>query len=178
MPFDEDGKLKAYFQKSFESKELIIIDKVFDECLVTAQGIIVKNLDFILLRTQLIVNTDDTLPYPKFFTQLDNQFCEKDILKSKNIDSVEFERKKQEYVNDADGKMILYARERINESNLFPQKTVIITEETKRSNDGKVIKKIPAICEILKIECCTLPDLIKEHYSLKLGDFLSKTSLQ
>ena len=37
----------------------------------------------------------------------------------------------------------------------------LVTEETTESNDNKLFKKIPAMCNELNIECITLPQLLK-----------------
>ena len=57
--------------------------------------------------------------------------------------------------------MLLYA---LNNSDKDP---VIITEETKLSNDGKLFKKLPAICEILEIKHMTIAEwLVANDISL------------
>jgi hypothetical protein len=40
------------------------------------------------------------------------------------------------------------------------EQVVLVTEETESSNDNKLFKKIPAICNMLEIVTMTLPELI------------------
>ncbi|ADZ12870.1 hypothetical protein RIA_1806 [Riemerella anatipestifer RA-GD] len=37
----------------------------------------------------------------------------------------------------------------------------LVTEETAESNDNKLFKKIPAMCNELNIQCIALPKLLK-----------------
>ncbi len=173
LPFDQNNKLKNLFQKSFESGEFIIIDRVLSESRFQAKGIVLKELDFINSTSKHILRTDDILPDAKFFNRLENEFCNKDIVKSKDIDDAEFELEKANFLNGADAKIILCAYKMIrqNQPLLMPKHIVIITEETTNSNDGKIFKKIPTISQYLGVDCCTLPVLLKNHYSLNLSEY-------
>lgn len=53
------------------------------------------------------------------------------------------------------------------------KKPIIVTEETRSKNDGKVFKKIPTNCLVAGIECCTLPVLLKTHFNINIGDLLN-----
>ena len=55
-------------------------------------------------------------------------------------------------MSTGDAKMLLYAL------NNMEKEPVIITEETMLSNDNKLFKKLPAICEILKIKHMTVAE--------------------
>ena len=43
------------------------------------------------------------------------------------------------------------------------EKVVLVTEETENSNDNKLFKKIPAICNELNIGTLTLPELLVKY---------------
>ena len=45
------------------------------------------------------IKTTDILPNSTFFNLLENQFCNKDVKKLKNITEVEFESEKEKYLN-------------------------------------------------------------------------------
>ena len=77
-----------------------------------------------------------------------DNFCNKTIRKAKNISDVEFEQAKKQYLEDADAKMILYALEHLSDIEFI--KPIIVTEETKYGNDGKLFKKIPEFIKSLK----------------------------
>ena len=139
-----------------ESKEFIILDKVLEESRYTAKGIIVEKLDY-LSKKKNVIKTDELLPTKTFFNQVDNQFINQGI--KNKLNSVEFENRRNAFLNSADVKILLYGiHNRQNESESYS----IVTEETEVSNDNKSFKKIPAICKILDLEVFTLPNLIEK----------------
>ena len=157
LPFDNSGKIKQIIQNSYESGELIIIDKVLTESKYASQGIILKELNFINPKSRLIIKTTDLIPGTKFYNNLENSFCNKDILRLKGITATEFEIEKTRYLASADANLILYAQS-IKEKN-----PVIVTEESKSANDGKIFRKIPDNCAAINMNCCNLPIFLKEH---------------
>lgn len=137
LPFDKNGKLIAAIQALFTSGEIIVIDKVVGEAKYNSKGIVLEKLPFILLQPKLIVKTDNILPNKKFFNCLDNQFCNQVIKRGKNLNEAEFDVLKNQFVNGADAKMILYA---LGISVFNP---IIVTEESSSENDNKLFKKNP-----------------------------------
>lgn len=97
---------------------------------------------------------------------LEDNFCNKTVRKAKNISDVEFEQAKKQYLEDADVKMILYALEHLSDIEFI--KPIIVTEETKYGNDGKLFKKIPDICEISGIPCCNLQTILKDYFKVDI----------
>lgn len=59
-------------------------------------------------------------------------------------------------MNDADMKQIILCLNLMKNE----EQVVLVTEETESSNDNKLFKKIPAICNMLEIVTMTLPELI------------------
>lgn len=171
LPFDKDDSLKEFIQKKVESKEIVVIDKVHEESKYVAQKIVVKQLDFINTKGNT-VKTTDLLPYPKFFNIVDNQLCNQTIKKMKNLNETEYEKQKNEYLDSADGKLILYCLRDKNQNTLLDNKTILVTEETSSENDNKLFKKLPECCRILEIENCNLPTLLENHYNIKLSKYL------
>jgi hypothetical protein len=45
----------------------------------------------------------------------------------------------------------------------------VVTEETKSANDNKTFRKIPENCKEINIECCTLPNLLKDHFNIDIS---------
>ncbi|WP_113652747.1 DUF4411 family protein [Pedobacter namyangjuensis] len=160
LPFDKEDQLKTLLQQKFESGELIITDKVLQECKQTAKGIVVEELDFITAKPALIAKTSDLLPGKKFHNMVDNQFCNKFLVKQKGITEVEFENEKGRFLASADASLILYAL------NLKSADAVVVTEETKTANDGKIFKKIPDNCSSIGVNCMSLPNYLKDHIRL------------
>lgn len=151
LPFDQEKKLFDMFKTKVESGDILILDKVFEECKYTAQGIIVDTFDF-LKEKKYQIPTLEILPNRRFFNLVENQFVQppaKTILSP-----TEFENSKQAFLESADAKMLLYCSQNSSQ-NLW-----IVTEETASPNDKKAFRKIPALCHILDLQCKTLPQVL------------------
>lgn len=118
--------------------------------------------------TKKLVKTDMILPEQKFFNILENQLC---YGSQKNkLTDVQFEIEQKRYLNSADAKLILFCEK--DKNNLGLDKPILVTEESRSENDGKLFKKLPEICSILNIEHCNLPTLLKDHFQINLSDYL------
>ncbi len=162
LPFDKDFVLYNFFKSRVESDEIVILDKVYEECKYTAKGIIVETITY-LGNKKFRVKTEEILPTRKFFNQLENQFIN-GAIKNKLTD-VEFENRKDDFLESADAKILLYC---LQNQGLLYDKPFIVTEETEVSNDNKAFKKLPAICKILELNVLTLPELIIRYEEIKL----------
>ena len=169
LPFDKKDALKNFIKSKIESKEIVVLDKVSLESKRTAKGLIVKNLDFIEDKKN-IIKTDTLLPTQSFLRDLENRFCYSS-LKNK-LNEAEFENRKQMFLDAADAKLILFCSAASNNDSLNIDQTILVTEETRADNDNKLFKKLPEICELLKIEHCNLPILLEKHFELKLSNYL------
>jgi hypothetical protein len=166
LPFDKKGVLFNFFKTKIEKGEIIIIDKVFQECTYNSKGIVLKTLDYLndktfLKSSKVPYKTDSLLaPSPaKFLRQVENQFVNSVVKRQKKLTDTEFENQKNSFLNDADMKQIILCLNLIKDG----EKVVLVTEETESSNDNKLFKKIPAICKELEIETMTLPELIAKY---------------
>lgn len=167
LPFDKADKLKKLIERKFNSGELILLDKVFEESKYVAKGIAVKELKFLGDKTKH-VKTDSILPEQKFFNILENQLC---YGSQKNkLSPTEFEKKKTEFLETADAKLILYCEK--DKNSLELDKPILVTEETRTENDSKLFKKLPEICTILSIEHCNLPVLLRDHFKINMSEYL------
>jgi len=167
MPFDKDDSLKNFFYNKVNSKEIIILDKVAIESKRNSKGVIANILDFIDEKKNQI-KTDLLLPTPSFIRDLENRFCY--VSRKNTLNEPEFENRKQQFLESADAKLILYCIPKNDSLNL--DQIILVTEETKTDNDLKVFKKLPEICDLLGIEHCNLPTLLDEHYAMKLSNYL------
>jgi hypothetical protein len=167
IPFDQDDSLKNFFKKKIESKEIIIIDKVAIESKRNAKGIITKSLEFIDDKKNQ-VKTDILLPEASFLRDLENRLCY--VARKNTLNEFEFENRKQAFLEDADAKLLLFCLS--NKGGLNLDKFILVTEETRADNDGKLFKKLPELCDLLNIEHCNLPSLLIEHYNINLSKFL------
>jgi len=158
LPFDKNKVLSKFIKIRIESKDIIVIDKVYEECKYISRGIVVKVLTY-LSEKKNIIKTTDILPSSKFFNQLENQFINGSI-KNKLTD-VEFENRKNEFLDSADAKLLLYSLQNKNDD------LIIVTEETEASNDNKAFKKLPSLCKILNLSVKTLPELIELYDEIK-----------
>jgi hypothetical protein len=114
--------------------------------------------DKAFLKKSKIPHKTETLLAPspaKFLRMVENQFVV--AVQRKKITDVEFEVSKNKHLEDADTKQIILCL------NLMQSKSEVylVTEETAESNDNKLFKKIPAMCNELNIKCITLPQLLK-----------------
>ncbi len=166
LPFDKKGVLFNFFKTKIEKGEIIIIDKVLQECTYNSKGIVLKTLDYLndkafLKSSKVPYKTDSLLaPSPaKFLRQVENQFVNTVVRRQKKLSDTEFENQKNSFLNDADMKQIILCLNLINDG----ERVVLVTEETESSNDNKLFKKVPAICKELEIETMTLPELIAKY---------------
>lgn len=152
LPFDKDSTLVNFIKKKVESNEIIVIDKVFDQCIYIAKGIVVERLSFLKKNQK---STSECLPDNSMFHHINHSFVNqvaKKLLKEEDIES-----QTTNFLEDADLKLILFSLKHTN----FIVQPVIVTEETGTANDNKLYKKIPAMCKQLKLETINLPELLK-----------------
>ena len=159
LPFDKNEVLFNFIRTKIETKEILVLDKVFEECEYTSKGLVVKVLEY-LKDKKNIIKTTDILPNQKFFNQLENQFINGSI--KNRLTDVEFENRKNDFLDSADAKLLLFCLLNKNEE------IVIVSEETETSNDNKSFKKLPAICRILEIKVLTLPELLDRYKEINL----------
>jgi len=166
LPFDKKGVLFQFFKNKIETGEIIIVDRVLQQCTYNSKGIVLKTLDYLndkafLKAAKVPYKTDSLLaPSPaKFLRQVENQFVNNVIRNQRNITDTEFENQKNAFLDDADMKQIILCLNLLKGG----EQVVLVTEETESSNDNKLFKKIPAICKELIIETLTLPELLAKY---------------
>ncbi len=170
LPFDANKVLYHFFKDKISCGEIIIIDKVLDECKNTSSGLVLKGLTFLgdklfLESNKLPLETKEIFPPKKFFNDVDNRFV---IGAKKNrLTEPEYQTQKNIFLDSADIRMIILYLNLIQELKL--EEIFIVTEETRESNDNKLFKKIPAICELLEIPVITLPKLIEMYEEIDLN---------
>jgi hypothetical protein len=164
LPFDKKGVLFQFIKSKIENSDIIIIDKVFEECTYNSKGLVLEKLpyltDKLFLKAAKIPYKTDSLLVPntkQFFHQLNSVFVNSPI--RRKLTDVEFENQKNSFIESADMKQVILTLNLKNKG----EQVVIVTEETESSNDNKLFKKIPAICKELEIETMTLPELIAKY---------------
>lgn len=164
LPFDKKGVLFQFIKSKIEYGDIIIIDKVLDECTYNSKGLVLKKLpyltDKIFLKSAKAPYKTDSVIVPntkQFFHQLNNVFVNNAI--RRKLTEVEFESEKTRFIESTDMKQVILA---LNLKSIG-EEVVLVTEETESSNDNKTFKKIPAICKELEIETMTLPELIAKY---------------
>ena len=167
LPFDKADKLKTLLEKKFISGELIVLDKVYDESKFVAKGIVSKQLEF-FKKSSRIVKTDLILPEQKFFKRLENELCYG--AQKNRLTATQFEKMKEEFLETADAKLILFCEK--DKNSLELDKPILVTEESRSENDNKLFKKLPEICAILDINHCNLPTLLRDHFQINLSEYL------
>lgn len=173
LPFDTKFILFNFIKDKIEKGEIIIIDKVFEECSYNAKGLVIEKLDFLsdksFLKSAKIPYKTDSLIAPspaKLLRQIDNQFVNSIVKKQRNLSEVEYENQKNRFLEDADMKLIILCLNQIK--NAGNEEIILVTEESENSNDHKLFKKIPAICKELNITTMTLPELLVSKYKLNV----------
>lgn len=172
LPFDKRSILLEFFRAKMGNGEIIIIDKVYDQCSYLAKGLVMEKLDFLsdkkFQKLAKLPRKTETLIAPspaKFLRMMENQFVVG--VQKKKLTSVEFENQKDKHMNDADIKQIILCLTLLKND----EDVVLVTEETVGGNDNKLFKKIPAICKELNIKTMTLPELIEQYQEIDL-DFI------
>lgn len=94
LPFDNQNILYNFIKSKVENKEIIILDKVYEESKFQSKSIIVDKLDFIGDKKNHH-KTIEILPTKKFFNQLENQFINGSI--KNKLSEVEFENTKMTF---------------------------------------------------------------------------------
>ena len=164
LPFDKKTILFQVFREKIANGEILVIDKIIDECAYTSKGIVLISLSFLIDKNfnktnNLPLNTEFVLPPSpaKFYRQVDSQFVngvQKNRLTETQYDSV-----KNDFMNSADMKLILTTSLTLIKDNPT-EEVFLVTEETEVSNDHKVFKKIPAICSQLDIQTINIQQLV------------------
>ncbi len=169
LPFDKNDVLHDFIKDKIYQGEIIIIDKVLEECKYNSKGLILEKLSYLsdksFQKSAKIPHKTDTLIAPapsKFLRQIDNQFVNTIIRKQRKLTDVEYENQKNHFLEEADMKMIILCLNLNKDNNLFKD-VILVTEETENSNDNKLFKKIPAICKELNITTMTLPELLEKY---------------
>ena len=171
LPFDKNLVLFNYIKGRITVGEIVILDKILEECEYISKGIVLKTLSYLsdksfLKANKLPINTEYILPPSpaKFYRQVDSQFVN-GVVKNK-LTPVQYENRKTDFLNSADMKLILFCLN-LKKGNLI-EEVYLVTEETEESNDSKVFKKIPAICKELGIETLHLPQLLEKFDKIDL----------
>jgi hypothetical protein len=169
MPFDNEQVLFDFLKSKLLAGDIILIDKVLDECKYIAKKIILKQLFFLddkqFLKSSGIPYKTDSLLAPspgKFLRMVDDHFAIS-VQKGK-LTAAQYETEKNAYLNSADIKQIILCMNLIKNH----EDVVLLTEESRSSNDSKLFKKIPAICNILGINSISLPDLLSRSSDIEI----------
>ncbi len=168
LPFDKNSVLYDFIKYKIEQGEIIIIDKVLEECSYNSKGLVIQKLSYLenksfLKSAKLPLKTDSLIaPSPaKFLRQVDNQFVNSIVLKQRKLTDVEYENQKNYFLEDADMKLILLCLNLMKDG--VDKEIILVTEETESSNDNKLFKKIPAICRELNIKTMSIPELLEKY---------------
>jgi hypothetical protein len=164
FPFDKNQVLSSFVKSQIEDHQILLIDKVYDECRYVSKGIVLQELAYLsdkkFQKSAKIPITTTALVAPspaKFLSLVDNNFVngsQKNILRPE-----EYEVRKRAFLESADIKMILLC---LNMIEADPNSdVVIVTEESESPNDEKPFKKIPAICMVLGIRSITMPKYLE-----------------
>jgi hypothetical protein len=166
LPFDKKSVLFEFIKEKINQGEIIIIDKVLEECTYNSKGLVIKTLTYLedkafVKSAKVPYRTESLLaPSPaKFLRQVDNQFVNTIVRNQRKLTDTEFENQKNSFLNDADIRQVILCLNLIKDG----EEVILVTEESEVSNDNKLFKKIPAICKELDIPTMTLPELLDKY---------------
>lgn len=158
--------LFQFIKHKIEKGEIVIIDKVLEECTYNSKGIVISKLNYLndkdfLKVSKVPFKTESLLaPSPaKFLRQVESQFVNSIVRKQRKLTDTEFENQKNAFLNSADMKQIILCLNLQKDG----EEVFLVTEETESSNDNKLFKKIPAICKELNIDTITLPEMLERY---------------
>lgn len=171
LPFDKKKILFEIIKTKIANGEILVIDKIIEECEYTSKGIVLETLDYLKDKTfnkthKLPLNTEFILPPApaKFYRMVDNNFVV--TVQRARLNDIQYDSLKTEFMNSADMKMILTV---LNLKKDNPQEEIyLVTEETEVSNDHKVFKKIPAICSQVDIKTINIQQLLDKFKGLNI----------
>lgn len=171
LPFDKKSILFETIKSKISNGEILVIDKIIEECEYLKSGIVLSTLSFLTDKSfnkahKLPLNTEFILPPApaKFYRQVDNQFVNR-VLKNR-LTETQYDSVKNDFLNSADMKLILTS---LNLKKDNPTEEVfLVTEETEISNDNKVFQKIPAICSQLDIITINIQQLIDKFDGIEI----------
>lgn len=159
LPLDKNGSLMNFIHEKFETKEWIMLDAIQRESQYTSQGIVMKAMSF-LKDSAYVIKTNEMFPHStrKLDNMLDRNFSIP-VLK-RELSDEEYIVQKDIFLKSGDGKILVYCLKMKSDANLFSE-LCVLTEESRVSNDGKLFKKLPLICEHLGIKVIALPDYLE-----------------
>lgn len=171
LPFDKQKILFEIVKAKIANGEILVIDKIIDECEYTSKGIVLETLSFLTDKDfnkthKLPLNTEFILPPApaKFYRMVDNNFVV--AVQRKRLNEIQYDSQKNDFMNSADMKMILTSLKLKSENPI--EEIYLVTEETEASNDNKVFKKIPAICSQLDLQTINIQQLIDKLDGIKI----------
>ena len=157
-PLNGNGLLRQHIEEQFNSRRWLILKRVGKELQKFKTMNNASKVRFIdQYRFLYAINQDN--PEPNVDKSMHRRIDQKWVSDSgmqrlstmgKNPQTA-YPFAKMEYIEGADFQLIMRARD---------SGETIVSEEQPRSNDGKLFKKIPAICGIENIQCMTLPELL------------------
>lgn len=155
------GKLIDFLNTKICSKEIIIIDKVYEELYGT------KDKDYITLFKKIIEKkTESTTSLLNNVKNTCVQYSNNITANSKKFDDITVAmlgKKLDDYENkNADLYLIEYCVKLKSEN----KEPILITEESKK--EDKLLPKIPNLCKKKGITCESLPYLLFKHYKDEL----------
>lgn len=147
-PFDDNQVITEFIQSQFANDKLILLPSVHNECLWVSKKLVLNTYPF-LIKKKIAECVATSTQHNK----LANSWV---VPRQKQkLTDLEFETQKKTYINNADFQLIAYAALMGN--------ATIVTEESHSSNDNKLFKKIPAICNQEGIPCINLTAWLQEH---------------
>ena len=158
-PFDKKF-FHDWLKKMFFSEDFIFLDSVKSECKKVSKGVVLSEYSFLdsdeikkkTLKSEEIIS-------PKIHNKIDNNWATNNQKKlSENV----YDGEKNKFISSADCQLIICAlQNKVSSSNY-----IVVTEESSYSNDNKLFKKLPLICNDEQIQCLNITEVLKRFIEI------------
>lgn len=171
LPFDKNGIILSELGSMLDNGELVVIDRVSKECAVIRGGSIITAIPFLSDKNRL-----DNIAEHK----VDNTFIKgmrafnHKVLTSFHIKGAkqlfelteeEFELEREDFKKGADFGLI-YVAEALKEGG---KDVIVVTQESRATNDRKVFKKVPQLCDIMNTTVTGISDFLISHTAINVN---------
>ena len=154
LPFDGSKILCNKVEQLFIGKKIILLKAIHREANHVQKGIVCEKMPWIK-DWKAESNIDDITK--KLHNKIDDHWAVKS--QKNKLEPSQYEELKKKMIEGADFQLVFYALQ--DKRSHSYSGTIVVTEESRSTNDGKLFKKIPLICKHEKIECINIAKMLQ-----------------
>ncbi|NVK04924.1 MAG: DUF4411 family protein [Flavobacteriia bacterium] len=148
--------LIEFFENMVADEEVLVLEKVLEECSYHQRTLKGELFPIFDTDAHFIVNKSGIIATGEFISELDKHLLTREGALLKKSEITAFEARRTNFLRSADAQMVIYALDLI----AMGESVTIVSEESRRQNDGKEFKKLPIICDHFKVSVCSLADFL------------------